>query len=119
MAEPVHIAGGLNRRNQVPRSRAQVSRADKNKNGRIEPEELLAARRKAFAKLDANGNGTLSFDEWAVKTIGKFRGADRDRSGWLTPAEYSTTAPPPPKRKSCSCARSFAARDARSNSSED
>ena len=52
---------------------------------------------------DRNGNGALSFDEWAVKSIEKFQGADRDRSGWLTPAEYATTAPPPPKRKRCSC----------------
>ena len=63
----------------------------------------LAPRRKAFAKLDADGNGTLSFEEWAVKTIDKFGGADRDRSGWLTPAEYASTAPPPPKKKKCSC----------------
>ncbi|HEY8593417.1 MAG TPA: EF-hand domain-containing protein [Sphingomicrobium sp.] len=98
----------------TPKSREQkrFSRADKNKNGRIEAEELLAARRKAFAKLDVNGNGTLSFDEWAVKTITKFKGADRDRSGWLTPAEYATTAPKPTKRKSCSCAPTFASRSA-------
>lgn len=96
-----------------PKSREQkrFSRADKNKDGRIQSEELLAARRKAFAKLDANGNGALSFDEWAVKTITKFNGADRDRSGWLTPAEYATTAPPPPKRRSCSCGSTFAARE--------
>ena len=39
----------------------------------------------------------------AVKTVDKFKGADSDRSGWLTPAEYATTAPPPPKKKRCSC----------------
>ena len=88
-----------------PKSREEkrFSRADKDKNGKIESEELLGARRKAFAKLDTNGNGMLNFDEWAVKTIDKFKGADRDRSGWLTPVEYATTAPPPPKHKSCSC----------------
>jgi hypothetical protein len=88
-----------------PKSREEkrFSRADKDKNGRIEREELLAPRRKAFAKIDTNGNGTLSFEEWADKTIDKFAGADRDRSGWLTPAEYATTAPPPPKKKRCSC----------------
>jgi hypothetical protein len=88
-----------------PKSREErrFSRADKNKNGRIESEELLGARRKAFAKLDKNGNGALSFDEWAAKTIDKFAGADRDRSGFLTRAEYATTAPPPPKRRACSC----------------
>ena len=57
----------------------------------------------AFAKLDKNRNGALSFDEWAVKTIGKFQGADKDRTGWLTPAEYASTAPPPSKKKRCSC----------------
>lgn len=88
-----------------PKSREEkrFSRADKDKNGRIEREELLAPRRKAFAKLDANGNGTLSFEEWAVKTLDKFEGADKDSSGWLVPAEYATTAPPPPKKKRCAC----------------
>jgi hypothetical protein len=89
-----------------PKSREEkrFNRADKDKNGKIESEELLDARRKAFGKLDTNGNGTLNFEEWAVTTIDKFKGADRDRSGWLTPAEYATTAPPPPKPKpKCAC----------------
>jgi Ca2+-binding EF-hand superfamily protein len=85
------------------REEKRFSRADKDKNGRIEREELLAARRKAFAKLDTNGNGSLSFDEWADKTIDKFNGADKDRSGWLNAAEFATTAPPLPKKKRCSC----------------
>jgi len=102
-----------------PKSREEkrFSRADKNKDSRIEPEELLGARRKAFAKLDTNGNGALSFDEWAVKTIDKFKGADKDRSGWLTAAEYATTAPPPPKHKTCSCGSSYASRQ--SDNSDD
>ena len=90
----------------TPKSREEkrFSRADKDKNGRIEREELMAPRRKAFAKLDTNGNRTLSFEEWAVKTVGKFDGADKDRSGWLSPSEYATTAPPSPKRKArCAC----------------
>ena len=89
----------------TPRSREErrFSRADKDKNGRIEAAELLDPRRKAFGKLDANGNGTLSFEEWAIRSIDKFKGADRDRSGWLTPAEYATTAPPRPKPKKCAC----------------
>jgi hypothetical protein len=88
-----------------PKSREEkrFSRADKNKNGRIESEELLGPRRKAFAKLDTNGNGALSFEEWAVSTIDKIKDADADRNGWLTPAEYATTAPPPPKKPKCSC----------------
>ena len=73
------------------REQKRFSRADKDKNGRIEREELLASRRKAFSKLDKNGNGALSFDERAVKTIDKFAGADKDKSGWLNAGEY---APP-------------------------
>jgi EF hand domain-containing protein len=85
------------------REEKRFSRADKDKDGKIESEEILGARRKAFAKLDVNGNGSLSFEEWAAKTIGKLQGADSDRNGWLTPAEYATTAPPPPKKQRCSC----------------
>ena len=90
----------------TPKSREErrFARADKDDDGRITAAELYEPRRKAFAKLDVNGNGSLSFEEWAVKTIGKFEGADGDRSGWLTPAEYATTAPKPAKRKArCSC----------------
>ena len=89
----------------TPKSREErrFARADKDKDGRIEREELLAPRRKAFAKLDTNGNGTLDFEEWAVRTVSKFDGADADKSAWLTPAEYATTAPPPPKKKRCAC----------------
>src|SRR3954454_16631340 len=97
------------------REEKRFSRADKDKDGRIESDEVLGPRRKAFSKLDANGNGSLSFEEWAVKSIDKFKGADRDRSGWLTAAEYATTAPPPPKHKTCSCGSTYAARSTDSN----
>ncbi len=59
-------------------------------------EEYLAPRRKAFAKLDVNGDGKLSFEEWAMKTMTKFTEADKDKSGAMTAAEFATTAP---KRK--------------------
>ena len=86
------------------REARRFSRADKDKNGRVEREEMLGPRRKAFAKLDTNGNGSLSFEEWAIKSIDKFQGADRDRSGALNAVEYATTAPPPPKKKPrCAC----------------
>jgi hypothetical protein len=93
------------------REERRFSRADKDKDGKIESEELLGPRRKAFAKLDKNGNGALSFEEWAHTTIEKFTGADKDRNRILTPAEYATTAPPPPKHKTCSCGRNEPARD--------
>ena len=100
------------------REEKRFSRADKDKDGKIQSEELLGSRRKAYAKLDADGNGALSFDEWAVKTIDKFKGADKDRSGWLTAAEYATTAPPPPKHKSCSCGSSYAGRSSKDDSDD-
>lgn len=85
------------------REERRFSRADKNKDGKIENDEIFGARHKAFAKLDTNGNGSLSFEEWSVKTIQKFQTADADHNGWLSAAEYATTAPPPPKHKRCSC----------------
>ena len=72
---------------------------------RISLAELVEPRRKAFAKLDANSDGKLSFEEWAVRTIDKFEGADADKNQALTPAEYATTAPKPrPKKAGCACA---------------
>ncbi len=86
------------------REEKRFARADRDDDGRITAAELFEPRRKAFAKLDTNGNGALSFEEWAVRTVDKLRGADGDRSGWLTAAEYATTAPKPPKKKArCSC----------------
>ncbi len=81
----------------------RFARADRDDDGRITKLELLEPRRKAFAKLDSNGNGSLSFEEWAVKTVDKFAGADGDRSGWLTPAEYETTKPAPRPKPKCAC----------------
>jgi EF hand len=90
-----------------PKSREEkrFSRADKNKDGKIEADEYFAARRRYFDKLDVDHNGLLSFQEYAAKAIVKFQGADGDHSGWLTAAEFATTAAPPPKHKTCSCAR--------------
>ena len=85
------------------REERRFSRADRNKDGKIENDEIFGARHKAFAKLDTNGNGSLSFEEWSVKTIQKFQTADADHNGWLSAAEYASTAPPPPKHKRCSC----------------
>lgn len=86
------------------REQKRFDRVDKDRNDTITREEYLATRRKAFAKLDTNGDGQLSFDEWAVKTTTRFAQADKDRSGSLTRAEFATTAP---KRRAaqprCAC----------------
>ncbi|HPU16093.1 MAG TPA: histidine kinase, partial [Polymorphobacter sp.] len=54
--------------------------------------EFLALRRKAFAKLDTDKDGVLSFEEAAVKTIAKFTGADADHDGKLTAGEFEATS---------------------------
>ena len=88
-----------------PKSKEEkrFARADKDENGRVTLAELVEPRRKAYAKLDTNQDGKLSFEEWAVRTIGKFEDADADKSKWLTPAEYATTAPKRKPKPACSC----------------
>ena len=84
------------------REEKRFGRYDKNKDGKVQADEYLAARQRNFAKLDGDHNGALSFAEYAVKGIEKFNAAG-GRKGWLSPAEFVATAPPPPKHKTCSC----------------
>jgi hypothetical protein len=80
----------------------RMGRYDKNKNQLVERAEFLAARQKAFEKLDSNADGKLSFDEYALKTAQKFDAADANRNGRLERPEFATTARPPTKKK-CEC----------------
>lgn len=73
------------------REEKRFDRYDKDRDAAITADEYLATRRKAFAKLDANGDGRLGFEEWAKKTTDKFAKADSDRSAVLTRAEFATT----------------------------
>jgi hypothetical protein len=85
------------------REEKRFSRYDKNKDGKVEADEYLAARRRNFDKLDIDRNGALSFPEYAAKGIEKFNAAG-GRKGWLSAAEFVATAPPPIKHKlGCSC----------------
>lgn len=84
------------------REEKRFSRYDKNKDGKVEADEYLAARRRNFDKLDIDHNGALSFQEYAAKGIEKFDAAGGQK-GWLSPAEFVATAPPRPKHKTCSC----------------
>jgi hypothetical protein len=77
------------------REQKRFDRFDKDRNDAVTREEYLAARHKAFAKLDTSHDGRLDFDEWAIKTTTKFAGADADKSGALTRAEFVATAPKP------------------------
>ena len=86
------------------REQKRFDRYDKDRNDAITRDEYLLSRRKAFAKLDANGDGKLGFDEWAGKTVSKFAGADKDKSGTLTRAEFLATAPKrKPAKPKCAC----------------
>jgi hypothetical protein len=85
------------------REEKRFARADADEDGRIQREEVMAPRRKAFAKLDRNGDQRLDFEEWAVRTSERFGGADADRSGWLTAEEFATTRPKRAARPRCNC----------------
>ena len=102
-----------------PQSREakRFSRYDHNKDGKVEADEYLAARRRNFDKLDLDHNGQLSFQQYAAKGIQKFDAAGGSK-GWLSPAEFVKTAPPPTKRKTCSCGRTFAAAQPSDNSDD-
>jgi hypothetical protein len=84
------------------REEKRFSRYDKNKDGKVAADEYLAARRRNFDKLDLDHNGALGFQEYAAKGIEKFNAAG-GRKGWLSAAEFVTTAPPPAKHQACSC----------------
>jgi hypothetical protein len=89
------------------REEKRFDRYDKDRNASITRDEYLANRRKAFTKLDVDGDGKLAFEEWALKATTKFAGADKDKSGTLTRTEFVATAPPIGKGKSrpqCVCA---------------
>jgi hypothetical protein len=100
------------------REEKRFSRYDHNKDGRVEADEYLAARRRNFDKLDADHNGALSFQEYAVKGIEKFN-APGGKKGWLSATEFVATAPPAPKHKTCSCGATYASRSTSDESSSD
>lgn len=81
----------------------RFARADKDEDGKVTLAELVEPRRKAFARLDLNQDGKLGFEEWSVKTIEKYKSADRDASGALSPIEYAATAPKRKAKPACGC----------------
>ncbi len=89
---------------EMSREERRFGRYDRNRDGTITRIEMLSTRSTAFRRLDTDGNNLLSFEEWAVATGDRFVGADRDRSGGLSSAEFATTAPPERERRSnCRC----------------
>lgn len=87
----------------VTREQRRFDRIDRNRDGRITANEMLAPRAAAFRKLDVDGNNLLSFQEWAVRTSTRFRNADGNRDNALTREEFATTRPKPAARATCRC----------------
>lgn len=88
---------------EVTREQRRFDRLDRNRDGRITRVEMLGPRVAAFRKLDIDKNNLLSFEEWAVKTSDRFRGADRNGDQALTREEFATTKPKPAKPPECRC----------------
>lgn len=81
----------------------RFDRLDRNRDGRITRVEMLAPRAAGFRKLDTDGNNLLSFEEWAVATSNRFKGADGNGDGQLDRPEFATTKPKPRKQPDCKC----------------
>lgn len=76
---------------EASKEEKRFNRTDRDKNGAIAKAEFLHTRQRAFARLDTNGDGSISFDEYAAKTSEKFVKADGDKSGALDRKEFATT----------------------------
>ncbi|HEX7782092.1 MAG TPA: hypothetical protein VF509_04740 [Sphingobium sp.] len=89
----------------TPESREErrFFRYDRDRDGVITRNEMMASRVRAFRQLDTDHNNLLSFEEWAVATGERFTAADMDKNGKVTPAEFSSTAPKPKPAPKCRC----------------
>ena len=85
------------------REQQRFDRLDRDRDGRITRNEMLAPRVRDFRKLDVDGNNLLGFEEWAVKTSDRFKTADANGDQSLTRTEFATTKPKVKKRQDCAC----------------
>lgn len=88
---------------ELTREQQRFGRYDRDRDGRITRNEMLASRTDAFRKLDKDRNNLLTFEEWAVATVDRFEGADRNRDAVLSPAEFATTKPKRSAAPACGC----------------
>ena len=93
----------------------RFNRYDKNRDGIITRNEMMATRVKAFQKLDTNHDNLLSFEEWAVKTSDRFKEMDTNGDGIVTRAEFDAWEAAHEKKKkprwACPAARGAPAED--------
>ncbi|MBO0750292.1 MAG: hypothetical protein J2O44_07685 [Porphyrobacter sp.] len=95
----------LPKASQLTRELQRFFRYDRNRDLKITRDEMLSTRVDDFRKLDKDGNNLLTFEEWAVATSDRFAGADANHDGWLSPAEFATTAPKRNPKPKCGCAK--------------
>ena len=88
---------------EATREERRFNRMDRNRDNLISRNELMAPRVAAFRKLETDHNHLLSFEEWAVATSNRFKGADANGDGQLTRGEFATTKPKPPAKPACKC----------------
>jgi hypothetical protein len=88
---------------EVGREAKRFNMLDKDRDGRITRNEMLAARAKDFRKLDKDGNNLLTFEEWAHATVDKFKFADANSDLWLSREEFATTRPKQKPKPKCTC----------------
>jgi len=106
--EPEPLPVEVPKATEKTREEKRFDRYDRDRDELITREEYLRLRRRAYAKLDTNGDGRLSFEEWAIKTTTRFADADANRNGTLTRAEFVKTrtrssTPKPRSSPACRC----------------
>ncbi|MEY2942749.1 MAG: hypothetical protein RLY97_763 [Pseudomonadota bacterium] len=115
------LPGGAKR--LMSKEEKRFNRYDRNKDGQIIRNEMLATRVTGFKKLDINRDNLLSFEEWAVKTANRFKEVDKNGDGIVTRAEldgYMLAKDNKPKRASCACGPApKAAKGVKPNDSDD
>lgn len=88
---------------EATREQRRFARLDRDYDGRITRNEMMATRTDDFRKLDADGNNLLTFEEWAIATGNRFKAADRNGDLWLDRAEFATTRPKDKPQPKCRC----------------
>jgi len=96
------VGPDLPQASEQSREARRYDRLDKDRDGRITRNEMLAPRAKDFRKLDVDGNNLLTFEEWAVATSNKFKAADANGDQWLSRPEFATTKQKA-KKPACKC----------------
>ncbi len=88
---------------EVTKEQRRFDRIDRDRDGRVTANEMLAPRVAAFRKMDVDGNNLLTFQEWSVKTTNRFAGADANRDNALTREEFAKTKVKAAKHPACAC----------------